>query len=412
MKKILSAILVLSLAASLISLLSSCGDSDTITLNVYNWGEYISDGSEGSLNINEEFEKYYFEKYGVKIDVNYTTYDSNESMYSKISKGGSTYDVIIPSDYMIGKLIEDDLLYAFNPAETVENYSHIRDEFKDLYFDPDNMYSVPYTYGKVGIIYNSTLVDESDVADQSWALMWNDKYSGKILQFNNPRDAFGTAMYYLGIDVNTTDKAQWQQAADKLAEQKPLVQGYVMDEIFGKMTSASSAVSVYYAGDYLTMYLDNSDLRFYYPKEGTNVFVDSMCIPKNSENKEAAIEYINFLCSERIAVENAMYIGYASPNDYVTNSAEYKTYLEEEFEGIDAYDLLYGSEDVKTSYFHTLDADMTDYTNSLWENLKINNGSNAWVYIASGVIVVLIAGGIIYSCVKKKKRAKSYTKTK
>ena len=131
MKKILSAILVLSLAASLISLLSSCGDSDTITLNVYNWGEYISDGSEGSLNINEEFEKYYFEKYGVKIDVNYTTYDSNESMYSKISKGGSTYDVIIPSDYMIGKLIEDDLLYAFNPAETVENYSHIRDEFKD-----------------------------------------------------------------------------------------------------------------------------------------------------------------------------------------------------------------------------------------------------------------------------------------
>jgi spermidine/putrescine transport system substrate-binding protein len=245
-------------------------------------------------------------------------------MYSKLSSGAGSYDIVVPSDYMIQKMIQNDMLLPFD-ATTLSNYGNIGDEFKgkNAYYDPENLYSVPYTYGMLGVIYNTALVDEEDYSEKSWGLMWNEKYRGKILQFNNQRDAFGYAMYYTGLDINTKDKTVWDRALAKLKEQKPLLQGYVNDEIFNKMTTASAAIAPYFAGDFLIMAEQNEDLDFFYPKEGTNYFVDAMCIPKNANYPEVAKEYINFMLSEEPAVANALYTYYASPNRVVRESAEY-----------------------------------------------------------------------------------------
>ena len=424
MKKLLLLFTFLLLFASI--LLVSCKEEEadgdapvipkgTVVLNVYNWGEYISDGSLGTLDVNAEFEKYYYEKTGVRVKVNYTTYATNEDMYSKITSGAGTYDIIIPSDYMIERLKNEDMLYAFDPATTVENYGYINDFFKDSpYYDPDNLYSVPYTYGMVGIIYNSALVDEEDVKDKSWGLMWNEKYRGKILQFNNPRDGFATAMYYLDIDINSTNKADWDRALAKMLEQKPLVQGYVSDEIFNKMTTSSAAIAAYYAGDYLIMSDEedgNPDLAFYYPTEGTNFFVDAMCIPKNAKQKEIAIEYINFMLSEEIAVANAEYIGYASPNDIVKNNADYIEEMGEE-----AIEILYGftPEEANANYshpdpaYHTFTPEIQSYVNSLWEQLKTESSIELWIHITSGVLVASVLSLGIYTFYIKKKRSRHY----
>ncbi|EJX00260.1 Spermidine/putrescine-binding periplasmic protein, partial [gut metagenome] len=199
-KKLLAVSTVLALALTLV--LTGCGSSaDNLVLNVYNWGEYISDGSEDSLDTVRAFEEWYEETYGTPVTVNYTTFASNEDMYNKISSGAVSYDVIIPSDYMISRMREEGMLQPLN-FDNIPNYQYIEDTFRGLYYDPDNQYSVPYTYGIVGIIYDANVVDEADIG--SWDLMWNEKYANKILQYNNSRDAFGTAMYKLGIDVNTT----------------------------------------------------------------------------------------------------------------------------------------------------------------------------------------------------------------
>ena len=286
---------VLSVAIIVASTVGTTDDGiptggETITINVYNWGEYISDGSEGSYDTNAEFEKYYYEKYGVKVKVNYSTYATNEDMYSKLANSAVSYDIVIPSDYMIQKMIEDEMLLEFDVASEIENYIYISDEFKNRYYDEFNKYSVPYTYGMMGIIYNTQLVSEEDVAKQSWGLMWDEKYAGKILQYNNPRDAFATAMYWKGLDINSTDSAVWDQALELLIQQKPILQGYVNDEIFNKMTTGSAAIASYFVGDYITMANTEGapDLFFYYPKEGVNYFVDAMCIPKNSKNPQKA----------------------------------------------------------------------------------------------------------------------------
>lgn len=389
-----------------------------VVLNVYNWGEYISDGFEGSMDTNAEFEKYFneylSEKYGgITVTVNYTTYANNEDMFAKLSSGaGGSYDIVVPSDYMIEKMIKADMLEAFG-ADSLPNYQYIKDQFKGMYYDPDNLYSVPYTYGMVGLIYNTTLVDEEDVADESWGLLWNEKYAGKLLQFNNPRDAFGTAMYYLGLDINSTDKAVWDQALDKLAEQKGLLQGYINDEIFNKMTTASAAVAPYYAGDYITMLDQNEDLGFYYPTEGTNYFVDAMCILKSSKNKEIAKEYINFMLSEEPAVANAVYIGYASPNTLVQESEDYLDEMGEE-----AYEILYGTDPgvinaeynalYGTACYKDFTPEMQAYSNWLWESLKTENSTEAWVHVSCIVIVGSVLIFAIYSTYIKKKRSRSY----
>ena len=319
MMTLLAAILLLALC------LTGCGGKDTLTLNVYNWGEYISDGSEGSFDTIREFETWYEETYGQKVTVNYSTYASNEDMYNKISSGAVSYDVIIPSDYMIAKMAEENLLHPLN-FENIPNYQYIDDAFKGLYYDPQNQYSVPYTYGIVGVIYDANVVDEADIG--GWELMWNEKYSGRIVQFNNPRDAFGTAQYKLGLDVNSSDKAMWDLAYGEMLAQRPLVYSYVMDEIFNMMESGEAAIGAYYAGDYFTMVdaqAENVDLQFYYP-EKTNFYVDAMCIPSCAQNKELAEIFINYMLSEEAAVANAEYTYYASPNSLVYNNA---TYLED-----------------------------------------------------------------------------------
>ncbi len=345
--------------------------ADTLELNVYNWGEYISDGSDDSLDTIKAFESWYEEEYGQKVKVNYSTFASNEDMYAKLQSGAVSYDVIIPSDYMIARMINEDMLLPLN-YDNIPNYQYIGDQYKGLYFDPDNQYTVPYTYGVIGVIYDANVVDEADIG--GWDLLWNEKYSRSILQFNNPRDAFGTAMYKLGIDVNTTDKAQWDRALNELMNQRPLVKAYVMDEIFNTLQSGEASIGAYYAGDYFIMkdgQADDVDLQFYYPEE-TNYFFDSMCIPKCAENQELAEIFINFMLSEEAAIANAEYICYASPNSLVYES---ETYIEDM--GEEAMAILYPPMDhFAEKYNHlayrNLSNEMLSYMNTLWEGLKIN----------------------------------------
>ena len=410
MKSIVCKILIFSLILASLLILASCGNEDSgsaasVTLNVYNWGEYISDGSLGSYDSNAAFEEYYYEKYGVRVEVNYTTYATNEDMYSKLSGGAGSYDVIVPSDYMIERMINEDMLLSWDVTE-LENYENISEEFRGIYFDPNETYSVPYTYGKVGIIYNQTMVDEEDLEDMSWGLMWNEKYRGKILQFNNPRDGMATAMFLLGLDINSTDTADWDRALEALSEQKSLVQAYVSDEIFNKMISNSASIAPYYAGDYITMVESNPDLAFYYPKEGTNTFVDSMCIPKNAKNPELAKEYINFMLSPEPAVANAVYIGYASPNKLVRTNEDYIEEMGEE-----AIDVLYGTTESSypyDTYYHTFTPELQSYTYSLWETLKTTNSTETWVHVLSITIVAALVSLAAYNTYIKKKRSRDY----
>ncbi|MBE6635722.1 MAG: spermidine/putrescine ABC transporter substrate-binding protein [Ruminococcaceae bacterium] len=420
LKKILLLILMLSLITlTFISCKENEDGDDTrnssgaITLNVYNWGEYISDGSFDSLDVNKAFEEYYFKKYGKRLVVNYTTYATNEDMYSKLKNSAVVYDIVVPSDYMIEKMISEDMLLAFDVNADIENYGNIDDAFKGLYYDPDSRYSVPYTYGMVGIIYNTNLVDPEDYENQSWDLLWNPKYSGKILQFNNPRDAFGSAMYYKGIDINSTNPADWEYALEILKLQKPLVQGYVNDEIFNKMTTASAAVAPYFAGDFIIMADQEEALDFYYPKEGTNYFVDAMCIPKNAAHPDIAKEYINFMLTEEPAVANAIAVGYSSPNLLVQNS---DIYFEEM--GESAIEILYGaSPDIinaeynkkyGTACYKSFTAEMQEHVNMLWESLKTENATELWIHITSIVIVVAVTGFGIYTIYIRKLRSRHY----
>jgi len=367
LKKFLSVMFAVALLCSCASLFAGCGSR--VTLNVYNWGEYISDGSEGTLDTNKAFVKYCKEELGIRVKVNYVTYASNEDLYAKLTSDAVSFDVIIPSDYMIARLANEGKLEELN-FDNIPNYRYIDEAFKGLYYDPEDKYTVPYTYGRVGVIYDANVVDEADAGE--WDLMWNEKYSGKILQFNNSRDAFGTAMYKLGIDVNTTDEAEWSKALEELKKQKPLLKGFVMDEIFNMMETGEAAIGAYYAGDYFTMrdnQADDVDLQFYYP-ERTNLFVDAMCIPKGAQNKELAEHYINFMLSEEVAVANAEYICYASPNSLVYNSEVYREDM-----GEDAYNVLYPTDfDFAASYdayaYKDPSAETKKLINTLWENLK------------------------------------------
>ncbi|MBR6552624.1 MAG: spermidine/putrescine ABC transporter substrate-binding protein [Clostridia bacterium] len=361
------------------------------SINVYNWGEYISDGSEGSLDVNKEFTQ----KYGIKV--NYTTFESNENMYNKLQSGGANYDVVIPSDYMIAKLIEEDMLVELDYSN-IPNYQYILSKYKNLFFDPENKYTVPYTVGMVGLIYNTTMVtDEVD----SWSILWNEKYKGEILMFNNPRDAFGIAQFLLGQSINTHNTEDWDKAIELLKEQRPLVSSYVMDEVYNKMENGEAAFAPYYAGDYLTMADVNPDLAFVYPKEGVNYFVDAMCIPKTAENKEAAELYINFMLEEDIAVANANYICYASPHALVLESDDYD---------LKGEPVLYPdeSEMPKTESFENLSYDIQNYMSQLWSELKVEGNTNIDAYIGLSITLVLIVVFAVFKFVQKKKREKYY----
>ena len=397
-------------------LLSSCSEEEgeAITLYVYNWGEYISDGSEGTLDVNAEFEAYCREELGLNVKVNYSTFSSNESMYAKISSGSAAYDVIIPSDYMIERMVSENLLQPLD-LSLIPNYQYVDDAFKgeNVYYedDTDNVYSVPYFYGMVGVIYNTSIVPEDEENIGSWGLMWDKDYTGDILQFNNSRDAFGTALYYLGHDVNDLSEASlpnWIEALNLLKEQKNVVQGYVMDEIFNKMKSGSAAVSAYYAGDYLSMYEDNDQLSFFYPKEGTNRYVDAMCVPVQAKNAELAMHYINFMCREDIAVANAEYTYYASPLTSVRANADYQECMSEVHE--DAMDILYGeaAASVPTQAYMNLSPEGLSMLNELWEELKVESTIGDGIYIGCGVILAALAALAIWQMLKKRRWAKLY----
>ena len=409
-KRIASLLLALLLLALPVWGLVSCdtSGSDTVTLYVYNWGEYISDGSEGTLDVNEMFEEWYYETYGVRVEINYSTYSSNESMYAKLSSGSVNYDVVVPSDYMIERMIAEDMLAELN-FDNIPHASNLHPDFfgPDAvydYYDPDNKYAIPYMYGMIGIIYNTTMVEANDPSLGSWNLMWDERHTGNILQFNNSRDAFGTAQYFLGLDVNSADEAEWRQALEKLKEQKPILQGYVMDEIFNKMENGSAAIAAYYAGDFLAMYENNEDLEFFYPAEGTNLYVDAMCIPKASQNKEIAERYIDFMLTETPAVANAEYTYYASPNTVVRENEEYIEYMNSIKEG--GYELMYNTDTVGTSSYKNLGGEQLIMLNELWEELKSDIQVGLPIYVICAVILVILIGGGTFLGVRKKIRDK------
>ena len=360
-------------------------------INVYNWGEYISDGAEDTLDVNKEFEK----ETGIKV--NYTTYDSNENMYNKIKGGGANYDIIIPSDYMIERMVDEDLLEKIN-FDNIPNYKNIMPKYKNLYFDPKNEYSVPYNVGMVGIVYNTKMVEGTP---DSWSIMWDEKYKGQVLMFNNSRDAFGIAQFLLGIDVNTTSEQDWKKAYEKLKEQKPVVKSYVMDDVFNKMEGGEAAIAAYYAGDCIGMAENNPDLAFVYPKEGTNIFVDSICIPKGCQNKDAAELYINFLLRGDIALANAECLCYATPNQAVLDNEDYSLRENE---------MLYPDEEYTptTEYFHNLDSETLMLMTSLWDNLKIEGNDVMSVYIGLITFAVIVVVYFIYRTIRKKKRESMY----
>jgi len=288
-------------------------DLEGATLNVCNWGEYISDGSDNSLKVVQAFT----ELTGIKV--NYDFFDTNETLYSKMAGGGVHYDVIFPSDYLIQRLIAEDRLEQLDFGQ-IPNFQYIPEEYRNLYFDPQGLYSVPYTVGTTGLIYNAKLVHSPP---DSWAAMWDPAYAGQVLQFASPRDAFGVAQFLLGQDPNATDEAGWRATADKLKEQAPLVQAYVTDDIYGIMEGENAIMGPYYAGDFVLMNESNPDLAFCLPKEGVNFFYDSVCVPKGTKNLGAAMLFINFLLEPDVALANAEQIVYASPHTAVRNNPDY-----------------------------------------------------------------------------------------
>ena len=340
--------------------------NDHITLNVYNNGLYISDGSDESVNVLSAFE----ELTGIKV--NYTTYDSNESLYAKLKSGGVSYDVIFPSDYMVGKMAKEGMLAELN-YDNIPNFSLIDDRFKNLSYDPENKYTVPYAWGTLGIIYNSAMVEEPIT---SWDAMFDPKYADQVLMINNSRDALGIALMDLNYSVNTDSEEELRAAYDLLAQAKEagVYQAFVMDEVFDKMETGEAAISAYYAGDYLTMLETNPDLKYVVPEEGSNWFVDAMCVLKDAENKDEAEEWINFLCSTDASLKNMDYIWYASPNGEALE--EYPAYYEEVNEeplDPEIYEVMAPSEEVlhRCEIYENLPTETLRLYDRLWTRLGV-----------------------------------------
>ena len=362
-----------------------------ITVNVYNWGEYIADGTDGAMDVNAEFE----ELTGIKVV--YNTFPTNEELYAKLKNGSVQYDVIIPSDYMINRMIAEDMLLPLDYGN-IPNAQYVMDEFLNLEFDPRNEYSIPYTWGLVGVFYNKEVVDKEDLG--SWDLLWNEKYSGEILMFSNPRDAFGIAQKLLGASFNSENKDEWDVALEKLIEQKPLVQVYVMDEIYDKMSGGEAAIGPYYCGDAKVLIEENDNIGFYFPKEGTNLFVDAMCIPSSARNKEAAELYINFMLETEVGLANTDYIGYATPNQRVYDALD---------DDVKRDPIYYPDEATlaNTEVFQNLSPEMNEYVSQLWVNLmgtSANGNNSAWMVIVLFIVAILLVVIVVISRRRKKKR--------
>ena len=364
------------------------------SVNVYNWGDYISDGSEGSMDVVAEFERLT----GAKV--NYTNFESNENMYSKLVGGGVSYDVITPSDYMIQRLIDEGLLLEIN-WENVPNIELIADEYKNLFFDPEQKYSVCFNSCSTVLIYNTALVDEEPT---SWKVLWDEKYRDKVLMFNNSRDAFAIAQAVLGQDFNTTDEQDWIEAAELLAQQKDAVNPvYVMDEVFNLMESGEYAFATYYGGDYELMVENNEDLAYCFPEEGVNIFYDAFCIPTCAQNKKGAEAFINFMHEPQVAFENTEYIFYACPNIEVMNDEESSVYGSE---------AVYPEELPNPQYFENLPQNILELQATLWTSVKSGSLSvesknkDKRIYIEFSVLVGIAAVGICAKLISNKRKSK------
>lgn len=386
MKRLFALLMALALAAPIFPALPArASDYDPgVTINVYSWGEYIANGTDGSMDVNEEFTR------RTGIEVNYTTFDSNESLYSKLVGGGADYDVIVPSDYMVSRLINEDMLLPLD-FENIPNSQYIDAQFRSPGYDPENKYSVPYTWGVVGVFYNTDYIDE--VA--SWQSLWDQEYAGKILMFDNPRDSFAIAQFLLGQDVNTTDPADWRAAADLLKDQKPLVQAYVMDQIFDKMESGEAWIAPYYSGDAAILVDNSENIAFAVPQEGTNFFVDAMCVPKTARHKREAEEYINFLCDPEISGANMDYVGYSTPETAA------REYLDPE---VAESPLHYPDEETvaNSQIFVSLPSDTSSLVDSLWAEVKMGGPGESAVLVA--IILGFLAVYIAIIVYKKRKR--------
>ena len=358
-----------------------------ITIYVYNWGEYIADGSDGTMDVIEKFEAL------TGIQVEYTTFDTNEGLYSKLQSGSAYYDIIIPSDYMISRMAQNGMLEKLN-YDNIPNFKKYVDEvFWNPDYDTEQTYSVPYTWGTVGLIYNTKYVTEPV---DSWDLLWDEKYSGKILMVSNSRDAFGIALKRLGYSMNTENPDEIREAADSLKEQKDVVQAYVMDQIFDKMVEENAWIAPYYAGDYLTMSETNENLAFVFPKEGFNQFVDAMCIPKGCVNQEAAEMFINFMCEPTVSAENLSYIGYSTP------IAAAKELMDEE---LISNPIAYPSDEVlkNSETYSNLSDTANKLMDDLWIEVRIGTLTlGFWVTVA--LIAVGVTALCIFSMYRKQKR--------
>ena len=356
-----------------------------VTINVYNWGEYIANGTDDSLDVNAEFTR----RTGIRV--NYTTFDSNESLYSKLVGGGADYDVIIPSDYMVSRLIHENMLAELD-FSNIPNYQYIDESFRNADYDPENRYSVPYTWGVVGLFYNTDYIEEEIT---SWNALWDDRYAGKILMFDNPRDAFAIAQFILGQSVNTTDEDELAEAAALLKQQKPLVQAYVMDRIFDKMESEEAWIAPYYSGDAAILADNSENIRFVVPEEGTNYFVDAMCIPATSAHKAEAEAYNNFLCDPEIAGENMNYVGYSTPETAA------REYLSPE---VVESPLHYPSQETleNTQAFVNLPQETAKLVDQLWAEVKMGGPGESAVLAA--IILGFLAVYVAIIVYKRRKR--------
>ena len=298
MKKFISVLLCTVIVFSCCITFSGC--DDRVTINVYNVGDYI----------DEEVIAMFEEEYNIKV--NYETYYSNEEMYIKVKNNITSYDVTFPSDYMVERMIDEDMLHKIN-FENIPNYKHIGDVYKNLDYDPEGEYSVPYMWGTMGILYNKDMVDEEDM--DSWDAIYDKKYKNKIFMLDSERDMISITLKSLGYSMNSFDSQELKEAEDKLVKQKKIVRAYCGDEVKDKMVANEAAITLAWSGDAFYCMEFNDSLRYSVPKEGSNLWFDSMVIPKSSKHKKEAELFIDFMCRPEIAKMNTDYIGYSTANE-------------------------------------------------------------------------------------------------
>lgn len=349
MKKKLICVL---LTAATVTALSGCGSSANEVI-VYNWGEYID---PATIEMFEE---------ETGITVVYDEYETNEIMYPKVETGAQKYDVICPSDYMIQKMIDNNLLQEINFDNIPNAKAYINDQYweQSTQFDPGNKYSIPYCWGTVGILYNKTMVSEPI---DSWSVLWDEQYKDNILMQDSVRDAFMVALKSLGYSMNSTNEQELQEAKALLIEQKPLVQAYVIDQVRDKMIGNEAAIGVIYSGEAIYTQRENPDLEYVIPKEGTNVWIDSWVIPSNAQNVSNAEKFIDFMCRPDIAYMNFEYITYSTPNDGARELIEDEDIRNSSiaFPDLTQYDAL--------ETFSYLGQDADTLYNNLWKEVKSN----------------------------------------